>query len=174
MLDTIFGWLYERKTLQALFIAIITSLPFFYFVDDNTNLQDVLVGHWYGKNGYPNVNRILTCLLLGFFLVTLTFNMAKSCIDDAEPPTMYFLGLSGVCAFFTFVSEPSLYAANYLLCVLTIISGFLLANWEANNKNEKIKKIIGKTIYISCKIFGWIFFILWLSLMGYLIYDWIN
>jgi hypothetical protein len=126
------------------------------------------------KNSYPNVVRILTFLVFGFFLVNLTYIMARSCIDEAEPPTRYFLGLSGICAFFTFVTDSSLHAANYLFCVLTISSGFLLANWRANNKNEKIDKIIAKAIYVFYKIFGWVFFILWLSLMGYLVYDWIN
>jgi hypothetical protein len=174
MLDTIFAWLYKRKALQALFIAIITSLPFFYCVDSSTNWNEVLVTHWYYNNRLDWVGGVGFLIVYGV-LGNVAYVMGESLASKTEPPTKYFLGLIGVVAFLSFAFseyKSTRMTANYLYSVFIISSAFLIANWRVNNEN--IDAVLQKTSSLIGKSFGWFFFILWLSLMGYLVYDWIN
>ena len=173
MLDPIFDWLYKRKALQALFIAIITSLPFFYFVDSTTNWNEVLVTHWY--NDEEKFSPLMGIFFLGVYCMigTIAYHAGKYCVKAFIPPAKYFIYATAIVAFLSMGSNTnSRTLANYLFFTSFIGGGFLIAIW--GNKNENVDIIFTKTVSIVSKVFGWFFFILWLSLMGYLVYDWIN
>ena len=119
-------------------------------------------------------------LVMGIFFLgvycmigTIAYHAGKYCVKAFIPPAKYFIYATAIVAFLSMGSNTnSRTLANYFFFTSFIGGGFLIAIW--GNKNENVDIIFTKTVSIVSKVFGWFFFILWLSLMGYLVYDWIN
>jgi hypothetical protein len=168
-LDTFFDWLDKYKKIQIVFVMTAIFLPLFYFVDSSTNWNEVLVIHWY--NNEEQFSPLGGIFFLGIYCLvgTIAYHAEKYCVTAFIPPAKYFIYATAIVAFLSMGSNTnSRTLANYLFFTSFIGGGFLIAMW--GNKNENVDIIFTKTVSIMSKVFGWVFFALWLLLMGYFIY----